>query len=121
MKKRMKILMALLVGHMLTGCSEPVDEKTSIKNEISEVLTGKNVTAIDILTVGEGIYGATIQMQGNIERKDVDELSAVTFVEEISKKVEELDLLGKVQVELIDANNQLLIIYNSDGSYQFFN
>lgn len=94
-------------------------EKENISNEIKGLLSDENVTSVAILTdsaTGEPI--ASIQVQGSNTKGEISEEQLTAYCEDIQSRIS--SVVSICNIELIDSNYQLEVIYDSNTGIQFF-
>lgn len=94
-------------------------EKENISNEIKGLLSDENVTSVAILTdsaTGEPI--ASIQVQGSNAKGEVSEEQLTAYCENIQSRIN--SVVSICNIELIDSNYQLEVIYDSNTGIQIF-
>lgn len=94
-------------------------EKENISKEIKGMLSDENVTSVAILTdsaTGEPI--ASIQVQGSNTKGEMSEDQLAAYCEDIQSRIS--SVVSLCNIELIDANYQLEVIYDSNTGVQFF-
>lgn len=94
-------------------------EKENISNEIKGLLSDENVTSVAILTdsaTGEPI--ASIQVQGSNAKGEVSEEQLTAYCENIQSRIS--SVVSICNIELIDSNYQLEVIYDSNTGIQIF-
>ncbi len=144
MKNFLNIFVALLISFSLVACSTSNDsdsndsdvdtelseleaileaskeERAEITSQIESVLSDKSVTSVDVLTLTEGGFSADVQLQGDILKADVNKDEALALCEELVARIEELDVVDEISINLIDSKYQLIVRYYSDETYEFF-
>lgn len=94
-------------------------EKENISNEIKGLLSDENVTSVAILTdsaTGEPI--ASIQVQGSNAKGEISEEQLMAYCEDIQSRIS--SVVSICNIELIDSNYQLEVIYDSNTGIQIF-
>lgn len=92
-------------------------EKEKIKSQVSEKLNDKNITSVDILTDSQtGKPMATVQLQGNIEKADINKEELESLSKEIAGRIN--TIVEKYTIEFIDKNYQL-IMQNNNGTITY--
>lgn len=92
-------------------------EKEKIKSQVSEKLNDKNITSVDILTDSQtGKPMATVQLQGNIEKTDINKEELESLSKEIAGRIN--TIVEKYTIEFIDKNYQL-IMQNNNGTITY--
>lgn len=94
------------------------DGKDDVKANVEAALAEYNVTTLDILTLAEGSFSASIQMQSTLEKADMTEDEVVEFCQEVATKIQ--GMAEEFRLEIIDAKMQLVIMYDSDDTYMYF-